>query len=84
MTQLIDASYCADKSAGYCPAQNAACAGGNCGGAVLSSGLTVAPGACSWDRNSECKTSTGAAGGKCTCNWTIPAGAILQCGCGCK
>jgi hypothetical protein len=81
MAVMIDGAFCADKSGGTCPAGNAACSNA-CTGQVVASGLKAT--ACSWDRNSECKTTSGAAGGKCSCTWTIPAGGSLQCGCGCR
>lgn len=83
MAGLIASLYCSDKSGAYCAPSNSTCSG-KCGGTVVSSGLTIAAGACSWDRNSECKTSSGAAGSNCTCAWTIPAGSSLACGCGCQ
>lgn len=80
---LIDDLLCNDKSKGSCPAGTSACQN-TCAGTVLSSGLKVTANSCTWDRNSECKTASGQAGSFCTCQWTIPAGAALQCGCGCK
>jgi hypothetical protein len=79
----IDNLLCNDKSLSYCKAGSSACKG-TCGGAVLSSGLTIVPNSCTWDRNSECKTASGAAGSNCTCKWTIPAGSSLACGCSCQ
>lgn len=84
MTDLIDTAFCNDKSGGTCPAGNAAC-NNSCAGVILGDpGLVVTANSCTWDRNSECKTSSGAAGSNCTCKWTIAAGAALACGCGCK
>lgn len=83
MTTLIDSTFCNDKSLAQCPAGNSACSN-SCVGVVNNSGLQVTPNSCTWDRNSECKTASGAAGSNCTCNWTIPAGSSLSCGCGCK
>jgi hypothetical protein len=79
----IDTLLCNDKSGGSCPAGNSACQN-KCGGTVLSSGLTIVPSSCTWDRNSECKTAGGVAGSSCTCKWTIPAGSSLACGCSCQ
>lgn len=83
MTTLIDATFCNDKSLSQCPAGNSACSN-SCVGVVNSSGLQVTAGSCTWDRNSECKTASGAAGSNCTCKWTLAAGAAISCGCGCK
>ena len=82
MSGLISSAFCSDKSGATCPAQSAACSSA-CAGTVLGSGITLAPGACSWDRNSECKTSSGADGKNCSCAWEIPAGSTLSCGCAC-
>ncbi len=81
MTTLIDSAFCADKSGGSCPAGTPSC-NGTCAGTVVSSGLKAS--ACTWDRNSECKTAAGGAGSNCTCSWTIPAGSSLSCGCACQ
>jgi hypothetical protein len=81
MTTLIDALLCNDKSGAYCVAGTPTCSG-KCAGTVVSSGLTAT--ACTWDRNSECKTAAGGDGSNCTCTWTIPAGSSLACGCGCQ
>ena len=81
MTTYMDSSICSDKSKASCPAGAAACSNA-CVGTVVSSGLKASN--CSWDRNSECLTSSGDKGGKCTCDWTVPAGSSIQCGCGCK
>ncbi len=83
MTGYIDTAICSDKSKGSCPAGSAACSN-TCGGVVNSSGLKVNAGSCTWDRNSECKTSAGGAGSNCTCSWTIPAGSSVSCGCACQ
>lgn len=83
MTTKINNTFCGDKSGASCPQGNAACSS-SCVGVVIQSGLQVTPGSCKWDRNSECKTASGDTGSNCTCDWTIPAGSALRCGCGCK
>jgi hypothetical protein len=80
MAQKFDATFCADKSKGSCPAGNAACSN-QCAGVVNSSGLKAS--GCVWDNTKKCDLPGGGAGAQCTCKWEIPAGSSLACGCGC-
>jgi hypothetical protein len=79
MATHIDDVVCADKSKGSCPAGNAACSN-QCSGVVLQSGLKIL--SCAWNRDKPCETPTGTS--ECTCNWSIPPGSSVSCGCGCK
>jgi hypothetical protein len=82
MAQLISAALCTDPARGdAAKCEPGECSGsGHCLGVVDSSGLVATN--CKWDRDNPCSAPPST--NPCTCDWKIPNGASLSCGCDCK